>query len=148
MKIALGSDHGGVVLKDAIAEYLKSKGHEVLDCGTHGHDSVDYPVFGRAAANLVADGKADFGIVCCTSAEGIMMSANKVDGIRCGLGYNDEVTEKMRQHNNANMVAFAGAFMKIEDVLKRVDIFLSTPFEGGRHERRVNEIMEIEKTGR
>ena len=148
MRIALGSDHGGVELKDSIAAYLKEKGHEVLDCGTHGHDSVDYPLFGRAAADLVADGKAEFGIVCCTSGEGIMMSANKVHGIRCGLGYNDEVTEKMRQHNNANMVAFAGAFMDTKDVLRRVDIFLSTPFEGGRHERRVNEIMEIEKTGR
>ena len=124
MKISLGSDHGGVDLKDAIAEYLKSKGYDVIDCGT--------------------EGEADFGIVCCTSAEGIMISANKVKGIRCGLGYNDEVTEKMRQHNNANMVAFAGGFMKAEDVLRRVDIFLSTPFEGGRHARRVDEIMAIE----
>ena len=144
MKISLGSDHGGVDLKDAIAGYLKSKGYDVIDCGTNGHESVDYPIYGEKAARLVAEGEADFGIVCCTSAEGIMISANKVKGIRCGLGYNDEVTEKMRQHNNANMVAFAGGFMKTEDVLKRVDIFLSTPFEGGRHARRVDEIMAIE----
>ena len=144
MKISLGSDHGGVDLKDAIAEYLKSKGYDVIDCGTNGHESVDYPIYGEKAARLVAKGEADFGIVCCTSAEGIMISANKVKGIRCGLGYNDEVTEKMRQHNNANMVAFAGGFMKTADVLRRVDIYLSTPFEGGRHARRVDEIMAIE----
>jgi ribose 5-phosphate isomerase B len=145
MKISIGCDHGGFDLKTAIIAHLKELGHEVLDEGTYNAtDSVDYPIFGEKAALDVKEGKADFGIVCCTSGEGIMMAANKVKGIRCGVGYDDVVVEKMREHNNANMISFGQAYMKTEDVLRRVDIFLKTPFAGGRHERRVNEISDIE----
>lgn len=140
MKLSIGSDHAGYTFKEEIKKYLKSKGHDVKDVGTNSLDSCDYPIFGRAAAELVAKGEVDFGILVCSSGEGIMMSANKVKGVRCGLAYNDDVARLIRQHNNANMIAFGASFMKLEDVLRRIDIFLSTDFEGGRHERRVNEI--------
>ena len=140
MKLSIGSDHAGYAYKEEIKKYLTKKGHEVVDVGTHSLDSCDYPIFGRAAAEKVANKEVDFGIVVCSSGEGIMMTANKVKGVRCGLAYNDDVARLIRQHNNANMIAFGANFMKLEDVLKRIDIFLSTDFEGGRHERRVNEI--------
>ena len=144
MVIALGSDHAGFELKEAIKAYLIKKGYEVLDEGTHSLDRVDYPVYGKAAAMDVVSGKAKDGIVCCGSAEGISIAANKVKGIRCGIGYNDDVSRLIRQHNNANMIAFAGRFMSVEEVLPRVDLFLNTEFEGGRHAERVQEISDIE----
>ena len=140
MKISIGCDHAGYKYKEEIKKYLEGKGHEVKDCGTFSLDSCDYPIFGRAAAELVAKGEVDFGIVVCSSGEGIMMAANKVKGVRCGLAYNDDVARLIRQHNNANMIGFGANFMALEDVLRRIDIFLATEFEGGRHERRVNEI--------
>lgn len=140
MKLSIGSDHAGYKYKEEIKKYLEAKGHQVKDCGTNSLDSCDYPIFGRAAAEAVAKGEVDFGIVVCSSGEGIMMTANKVKGVRCGLAYNDDVARLIRQHNNANMIGFGANFMSLEDVLRRIDIFLATPFEGGRHERRVNEI--------
>lgn len=140
MKISIGSDHAGYKVKEEIKKYLESKGYEVQDVGTNSLDSCDYPIFGRAAAELVASGKVQYGILVCYSGEGIMMTANKVKGVRCGIGYNDDVARLIRQHNNANMIAFGANFMELNDILRRVDIFLSTDFEGGRHERRVNEI--------
>ncbi|MBO4285729.1 MAG: ribose 5-phosphate isomerase B [Bacilli bacterium] len=138
MIIAIGCDHGGYQRKEEVKEHLKELGHEVIDCGTYSLDSCDYPLFGRQVAELVSEGKANYGVVVCTSGEGIMMAANKVKGVRCGIGYNDEVASLMRQHNNANVISFGANFMNKEDVLRRVDIFLTTDFEGGRHERRVN----------
>ncbi len=140
MKISIGCDHAGYNYKEEIKKYLKEKGHEVIDVGTNSLDSCDYPIFGRAAAELVAKGEVNFGIVVCSSGEGIMMTANKVKGVRCGLAYNDDVARLIRQHNNANMIGFGANFMELKDVLRRIDIFLSTEFEGGRHQRRVSEI--------
>ena len=140
MRISIGSDHAGFTYKEEVKKYLTQKGYEVIDVGTTSLDSCDYPIFGRAAAELVANGQAQYGIVICSSGEGIMMTANKVKGVRCGLAYNDDVARLIRQHNNANMIGFGANFMKLEDVLKRIDIFLATEFEGGRHERRVLEI--------
>jgi ribose 5-phosphate isomerase B len=140
MKLSIGSDHAGYNYKQEIIKYLEGKGHTVIDCGTNSLESCDYPIFGRAAAEKVANKEVDFGILVCSSGEGIMMTANKVKGVRAGLAYNDDVARLIRQHNNANMIAFGANFMKLEDVLRRIDIFLSTDFEGGRHERRVNEI--------
>lgn len=140
MKISIGSDHAGFKYKEEIKKYLESKGHEVVDCGTNSLESCDYPIFGRAAAELVAKGEAKYGVLVCSSGEGIMMAANKVKGVRCGLAYNDDVARLIRQHNNANMIAFGASFMELKDVLRRIDLFLSTEFEGGRHERRVSEI--------
>ena len=140
MKISIGSDHAGYLAKEEVKKYLKSKGYEVKDVGTNSLDSCDYPIFGRAAAELVAKGEVDYGVLICSSGEGIMMAANKVKGVRAGLAYNDDVARLIRQHNNANMIAFGASFMKVEDIIKRIDIFLATDFEGGRHERRVSEI--------
>ena len=144
LKISIGSDHGGFAYKEAIKKHLEGK-YEVIDVGTFNEDSCNYPEFGIKAAKLVSSGECQFGIVVCTSGEGIMMSANKVKGIRCGIGYNDDVSMFMRLHNNANMIAFGQKFMELEDVLRRVDIFLSTEFEGGRHATRVQMIMDEEK---
>ena len=142
MKISIGSDHAGYVYKEEIKKHLSKKGYEMIDCGTYSLDSCDYPEFGKEAARKVASGEAQYGIVVCSSGEGISIAANKIRGIRCGLAYNDDVARLIRQHNNANMIGFGASFMALEDVLKRVDIFLETPFEGGRHERRVNKIEE------
>jgi len=140
MKIVIASDHAGFAYKTEIKTYLKNKGFQVVDVGTNSIESCDYPIFAHEAAKKVANGDAEFGILVCSSGEGIAIAANKVKGIRAGIAYNDDVARLMRQHNNANMIAFGATFMKLPDVLKRIDIFLKTPFEGGRHERRVNEI--------
>lgn len=140
MKIAIGSDHAGYNYKQEIIKYLEGKGHKMIDVGTNSLESCDYPIFGRAVGEKVASKEADYGIVVCSSGEGICIAANKIKGIRCGLAYNDDVARLIRQHNNANVIGFGANFMKLEDVLGRIDIFLSTDFEGGRHERRVNEI--------
>ena len=145
MKIAVGCDHGGLEYKNAIAEHLKSLGHQVEDVGTYTLDSCHYPIFGKAVGRKVASGECQFGVVVCTSGEGIAISANKVKGVRCGIAYNDDVARLMRQHNNANVIAFGQKFMNLEDVLRRVDIFISTEFEGGRHQTRVEMIDSIEK---
>ena len=145
MRIAIGSDHGGFTLKESVKNALIAKGYDVIDEGTYSLDSCDYPIFGVAVANAVANKDAEYGVVICTTGEGIMMAANKVKGIRCGMGYNDDVTRLMRQHNNANVIAFGAKFMEEADVIRRTEIFLNTEFEGGRHERRVREIIDLEK---
>lgn len=140
MKIVVASDHAGYAYKEEIKKFLKSKGVQVVDVGTNSIESCDYPIFGREAAKKVAAGDVDYGVLVCSSGEGIAISANKIKGVRAGIAYNDDVARLMRQHNNANMIAFGATFMKLPDVLKRIEIFLKTPFEGGRHERRVSEI--------
>lgn len=140
MRIVLASDHAGYAYKQEIKVFLKSKGVQVVDVGTNSIESCDYPIFAHEAAKKVAAGDVDYGVLVCSSGEGIAIAANKVKGVRAGIGYNDDVARLMRQHNNANMIAFGATFMKLPDVLKRIEIFLKTPFEGGRHERRVNEI--------
>ncbi len=145
MKIAVGSDHGGFELKEAIIKYLEKQGHKVLDFGTNSTDSCNYPLYGASVAKSVVSNEADYGIVVCTSGECICISANKIRGIRCGIGYNDEVTKLMRLHNNANMIAFGAKFMKEPDVLRRIGIFLNTEFEGGRHALRVDMIKALEE---
>jgi len=140
MKISIASDHAGYAYKEEIKKYLANKGHKVIDCGTNSLESCDYPIFGKAAANKVANKEVDFGVLVCSSGEGIAIAANKVKGVRAGIAYNDDVARLIRQHNNANMIAFGASFMDLKDVIRRIDIFLATDFEGGRHERRVNEI--------
>jgi ribose 5-phosphate isomerase B len=142
--ISLGSDHGGLEYKNAIRDHLVKLGYNVIDVGTDCLDSCHYPEFGLKAAELVGAGEAKFGIVVCTSGEGISMAANKVKGVRCGIAYNDEVTRFMRLHNDANMIAFGQKYMSLSDVLFRVDLFLNTEFEGGRHATRVQMIKDYE----
>lgn len=144
-KIAIGSDHGGYLLKEEIIKHLKEKGYEVIDFGTNSEESCDYPVYGAAVGRAVASKEADFGIVVCGSGEGITMAANKIHGVRAGIGYDDTVSGLLREHNNANVIGFGARFMKTEDVIRRVDIFLNTDFAGGRHEKRVNLLSELDK---
>ena len=144
MTISLGCDHGGYDLKEHIKAYLESKGHTVKDCGTDSKESCDYPLFGKAAAEAVADGTCQRGIVICTTGIGISISANKVKGIRCALCSDPLSAEMTRRHNDANMLAM-GAGMIGKNMAERiVDVFLSAEFEGGRHQRRVDEITAIE----
>ena len=145
MRIAIGSDHGGVDQKNEVVKYLKDKGYEVVDVGTYSHDSCHYPLYGAEVGRLVASKKCDFGIVICTSGEGIAIAANKIKGVRCGIAYNDDVARLMRQHNDANVIAFGAKFMETQDVIRRIIIFLNTEFEGGRHQIRVDMIKDLEK---
>ncbi|MDD6160722.1 MAG: ribose 5-phosphate isomerase B [Oscillospiraceae bacterium] len=145
MKISMGCDHGAFALKEHLKTYLTGKGYEVEDCGTYSTDSCDYPIFAKAAAEKVASGRCERGIVLCTTGIGISISANKVPGIRCALCRDLLSAQLTRQHNNANMLALAGGFTGPFEAERIVDAFLTTEFEGGRHERRVNLMMDIEK---
>lgn len=140
--IALGSDHGGFALKEHLKHYLESKGIPCKDFGTYSTDSCDYPDFGRAAAQAVADGSCDRGILVCTTGIGISIAANKVPGIRCALCRDTLSAQLTRQHNNANMLALAGGFTGAFEAERMVDLFLSTEFEGGRHQQRVQKIED------
>ena len=142
MKIAIGSDHAGFLAKKEVIKFLKESGYEVEDVGTYSKDSCDYPIFGRKVGELVASKECEYGVVICSSGEGIMMAANKVKGIRCGIAYNDQTAELLRQHNDANVISFGANFMNIEDIKRRLKIFLNTNFLGERHLRRVNLIEE------
>ena len=144
MNISLASDHGGFALKEHLKEYLERQGHTVTDCGTHSTGSCDYPDFGLAAARAVAAGQCQRGIVVCTTGIGISITANKVHGIRCALCGDVLSAELTRRHNDANMLALAGGFTGPFEAEQLVDTFLTTEFEGGRHRRRVEKIMEIE----
>lgn len=145
MKIAIGNDHGGLEYKNEIMSHLLKKGHEVINVGTDSKDSCHYPVYATKVSELVANKEADYGILICTSGEGVAIAANKVKGVRCGIGYNDEVSHLMVEHNDANVIAFGQMFMNLDDVIRRVDIFLNAKFEGGRHQLRVDLINNLDK---
>ena len=145
MKIAIGSDHGGYELKEGLKQYLADKGYEVVDVGTYSTKSCNYPEFGAKCAKLVAEGACKYGIVVCTTGEGIIMAANKVKGVRAGLAYNVEVARLMREHNDANVIGFGAKFTTLEEACERTDAFLATEFAGGRHAKRVEMINNLEK---
>ena len=134
--IALGSDHGGLALKRHVMEYLDARGLEYQDFGCYTAESCDYPDFGRAAAEAVASGACDRGIVICTTGIGISIAANKVKGIRAALCTNEFCAEMTRRHNNANVLCMGGRVIDEQKAVEFVKIFLSTGFEGGRHQRR------------
>jgi ribose 5-phosphate isomerase B len=140
MKIAIGTDHAGFDHKEAIVRHLRKLGHEVVDYGTRSAESCDYPVFIRPAAEAVATGQCDRAIVLGGSGNGEAIVANKVKGVRCALCWSEEIAKLAREHNNANCVSIGARFTPLETALRIIDIFLSTPFEGGRHERRVSQI--------
>lgn len=146
MKIAFGCDHGGIIVKKAIIDTLERDGYEVIDCGTYSADSCNYPEFAHACAEKVKNGEAEKGILVCSSGEGVAIVANKVKGIRCGLGYNDDVSHLIVEHNHANMIAFGAKFMSEEDILRRINIFLNAEYEHGRHDIRVEMIEKYENT--
>jgi len=137
MKIALGTDHAGFEYKEAIRKHLQTLGHEVQDFGTFSNESVDYPLFIRPAAESVADGLCDLGIVLGGSGNGEAMAANKVKGIRCALCWSVETAKLAKEHNDANVLSIGQRQISEELALKIVDTWLNTKFEGGRHTRRI-----------
>ena len=145
MKIAIASDHGGYTLKEGLKEYLVSKGYDVVDVGTYSNASCHYPEFAIKCANLVKDGITTFGVVVCTTGEGVIMAANKIKGVRAGLAYNVDVARLMREHNDANVIGFGALFTSLDEAKERMDAFLSAKFAGGRHTVRVQMIKDLEK---
>jgi len=137
MKIAIGSDHAGYRYKEEIKRFLTGQGHDVQDFGTHSEESVDYPLFIRPAAEAVAAGTCERGIVLGGSGNGEAMAANRLRGIRCALCWNAESARLARLHNDANMISLGERMMPLETALEIVRIWLETPFEGGRHVRRI-----------
>ena len=144
MKIALGCDHGGYAMKEDIKKQLEGLGHEVKDCGTYSTESCDYPIFGEAAARAVASGECEYGIVVCTTGIGISIAANKVKGIRACCCSDSFSCEYTRRHNDANALCMGGRVVGPGLACQLVDLFLNTPFEGGRHEKRIAKLMAIE----
>lgn len=145
MKIAIGCDHGGIVLKPAIVEYLKTQGIEIADCGTYDTESCDYPDYALAVADEVANGRADKGILLCGTGIGITIAANKVKGIRAAVVTEEFSAAACAEHNRANILGLGGRVVSAEKAVKLVDIWLNTPFAGGRHQRRIDKIAEIEQ---
>ncbi|MFZ4474750.1 MAG: ribose 5-phosphate isomerase B [Saprospiraceae bacterium] len=140
MKIAIGCDHAGFPYKDGLVAMLQAQGHMVQDFGTHSLESVDYPDFAHAVSLAVEDGQAELGILLCGSANGVAITANKHQGIRCAICWTEELAALARQHNNANVIAIPARFVPEILAQAMVRIFIGTEFEGGRHGRRVDKI--------
>jgi ribose 5-phosphate isomerase B len=138
--IALGADHAGVAYKKEVIEWLENKGYQVKDFGTYSTDSVDYPDFTHPTAASVETGEAAFGILFCGSANGVAITANKHASIRAGLCWLPEVAELTRLHNDANMICIPARFVSVESAIEMIDLFMTTAFEGGRHQGRVDKI--------
>jgi ribose 5-phosphate isomerase B len=147
MKIAIGSDHAGFELKQKVAPLLEGAGHEVLDVGTGSDESTDYPIYAASAARLVAGGEAERAVIVCGSGVGVSIVANKVDGVRAVNAHDPEEAEMSRRHNDANVLALAGRRLDPTDAEAIVERFLATDFEGGRHQRRVDQIADVERDG-
>lgn len=146
MKIAVACDHGGLTLKNAVIAYVEKLGHEVKDFGTYTKDSCDYPDFALLAAEAVANGECEKGIVVCSSGIGVSMVANKVPGVRCAHCHDLYCAKFTRLHNDANMIAFGEKVVGVGLMEEMVNTFLTTQYEGGeRHDRRLAKILEIEK---
>jgi ribose 5-phosphate isomerase B len=143
--IAIGSDHGGVELKNYLVGFLRSRGVEVRDFGTQGRESVDYPDFGREVSLRVAQGEAERGILICTTGIGMSIAANKFPGIRAALVVDLDSARTSREHNDANILVLSGAKTKKPVAQEIVETWLETPFAGGRHQRRVEKITQIEQ---
>ena len=144
-KVAIGCDHGGIVLKDSVIGVLKDLGAEIVDFGTMSDESVDYPEYGLKVAEAVAEGKCDLGIVMCGTGIGISISANKVPGIRCALATNEFMAKATKNHNNSNILALGGRVVSPEEASAIVKAWYTAEYEGGRHQRRIDMITAIEK---
>mgnify|MGYP000719906325 FL=1 len=144
MRIGIGNDHSALELKAEIIEFLKEKGHEVVDFGTDSSESCDYPKYGEAVGRAVAAKEVDCGILICGTGLGISLAANKVKGVRAAVCSEPFTAKMSRAHNNCNVLAFGARVVGAELAKMIVDVWLNTEFEGGRHQRRVDMIMEIE----
>ncbi len=144
MRIAIGADHGGYLLKEQLRDFLRSQGHEIFDAGTDGLASTDYPDYAEAVGKRVAGGSAERGILVCTTGVGMSIAANKVAGIRAALAMNEDAVRLTRAHNDANVLTIGAKYTDASAAGRLVEIFLGTPFEAGRHGRRVEKIGRIE----
>lgn len=145
MKISIGCDHGGFILKEEIKKGLLENGVEVVDCGCYSLDRADYPVHAKDVCKAVQSGECKYGVLVCTTGIGMSIVANKYRGIRAALVTNHESAELTRQHNDSNIICLGAKFTSIEDGLKYVLTFINEEFTYGRHENRVNMIKEVEK---
>lgn len=144
MKLAIGNDHAAYAMKLEIKEYLEAKGHEVVDFGTHSTESCNYPEFGEAVGRAVAAGEVDGGVLICGTGIGISISANKVKGVRAAVCSEPVSAALTKQHNNANIIAFGARIVGIETAKAIVDAWMNAEYEGGRHQKRIDMMMEIE----
>ena len=148
-RVAIGADHGGFALKEVLRRAIaEESGWEVLDCGTHSADAVDYPDFAAAVAREVASGRCTLGVIVDAAGIGSAMAANKVPGVRCAVCHDDLTAINSREHNDANVLSLGARVVNRGAATRLVRLFLSTPFAGGRHERRVQKIMALEQPGR
>lgn len=145
MKIAMGSDHGGIHLKNQLKAHLEEKGYEIMDCGTYTEDSCDYPDFAEKVCKEVVAGSVEKGILVCGTGIGISMAANKCKGIRAALAADVFSAKMAAEHNNANVICMGERTTGVGLAEMMVDTFLETPFAGGRHQRRIDKIMALEK---
>ena len=145
MKIAIGADHAGFALKDQVRDALRQAGHEVVDIGANSAESTDYPDYAGTVAHDVVTGAADRGILVCSTGVGMSIAANKVNGIRAAIAFNPDEVRLTRAHNDANIITLGARYTSPEAANEMVRIFLETPFEGGRHARRVGKIAQLEK---
>ena len=148
MKLAIGNDHSALAIKAEVVEHLKERGVELVDVGTNSPESFDYAVSGYRVARLVADGEVDGGVLICGTGVGISLAANKVDGIRACVCSEPYSAELSKRHNNSNIICFGARVVGPEVAKQIVDAWMDAEFEGGRHARRVNQIMEIQDTQR
>lgn len=147
-RIAIGSDHAGFLVKETIRKYLESAGYSVSDLGTSSEESVDYPDFGKAIGECVVSNQADLGIAVCGSGIGISIAANKVPGIRAALAHDVNTARLAREHNDANVLALGGRIVTGEAAIEMVQVFVTTAYLGGRHQRRLDKITAIENEER
>ena len=145
MKIALGNDHAAVELKQEILKYLQEKGHEVIDLGVNSNESCNYPEYGAAVGQAVVDGKADCGVLICGTGVGISIAANKVKGVRAAVCSEPVTARLVKEHNDANIIAFGARIVGNEMAKAIVDAYLGAEFLGGRHQTRVDMISDLEK---
>ncbi len=142
MKVAIGCDHAGYELKEAVKEKLEKEGYEILDVGTYGPESVDYPIYGKKVGEAVASGLVDRGIAICGSGIGISIAANKVKGVRCALCTSVEMAEMSRRHNDANIIAMGARMISKDLAFAMIDKWFETGFEGGKHLKRIKMLDE------
>lgn len=145
MKIAIGNDHAAVEMKQEIKAYLEEKGHEVINFGTDTNESCHYPEYGEAVGRAVAEGKADCGVLICGTGVGISIAANKIEGVRAAVCSEPTTARLVREHNDANIIAFGARIVGMETAKGIVDAYLGAEFLGGRHQKRIDMIHEIEK---
>ena len=146
MKIAFGCDRNGLYYKTKLIEYAKTKGLDICDVGTYEYVPCDSPYYAVLVGREVASGRCKYGVLICATGTGMVIAANKVKGVMCGMGYDDEVTKLMREHNNANVIAFGQKHMEYEEVERIFDIFVETEFSGLKHQAaRVQQVKDIEE---